>query len=150
MNLKETPTLNLCLAFPMEKFLKVVGYLDYAGGAASLVWGVTHQSLLWGLFGVAGLAFAWYSPARRVNAYVKRRVIAKRSSRVPDDDPIVFAASSTVASDPLSLPTSSVPYYGVREGLPYPQGFCVCRFEGLDSFLRYALYVGNRFALTNR
>jgi hypothetical protein len=134
----------------MEKFLKVVGYLDYAGGAASLTWGVAHQSLLWGLFGAAGLAFAWYSPARRVNAYVKRRLIAKRSSAVPDEDPIVFDAPNTVEATALTTPPPSVPYYGVREGLPYPQGFCVCRFDGLDSFLRYALYVGNRFALTNR
>jgi hypothetical protein len=134
----------------MEKFLKVASYLDYAGGAASLAWGVTHQSLLWGLLGAVGLVFAWYSPARRLNAYITQRVISKRSPAVPSDDPIVFEAPNTVEGSPLPLAITPVPYYGVREGLPYPQGFCVCRFEGLDSFLRYALFVGNRFALTHR
>ena len=123
----------------MEKLIKYIGYVDYVGAVASLGWGAVHQSTLWLGFGLLGLLFAWWSPAKRINKLAQRKLLGRRQvSAAPDDAPLSYVP----LQGPVEVPR---PYYGYRTDLPYPRGVKVFRFKGADSFLAYAMYVGSRF-----
>lgn len=130
----------------MEKIIKYVRYIDYLGAIASIVWGVSQHSLLWMGFGCVGLLFAWVSPAKRLNNYAQKKLLAKNKApqarSIPTD---TSPAPPTPTPTPTSKSLSRAPYYGYRTDLPYSRGGKVFRFNGLDSFLPYALFIGNRF-----
>jgi hypothetical protein len=126
----------------MENIIKYVRYIDYLGAIASIVWGISQHSLLWIGFGCVGLLFAWVSPAKRLNSYAQKKLLAKNKAPQARSVP---ADSSPVSHTPNRKSVSSSPYYGYRTDLPYSRGGKVFRFNGLDSFLPYALFIGNRF-----
>lgn len=132
----------------MEKIIKYVRYIDYLGAIASLVWGISQHSLLWIGFGFVGLLFAWISPAKRLNSYAKKKLIAKNKALAAlSGSPVLSApaASTPSSSIPSSKGSPRSPYYGYRSDLPYSRVGKVFRFQGQDSFLPYAMYIANRF-----
>lgn len=132
----------------MEKIIKYVRYIDYLGAIASLVWGFSQHSLLWIGFGFAGLLFAWISPAKRLNNYAQKKLIGRnKAPATVSDSPVLSTPAASVPSSSAPSTTSSTrsPYYGYRTDLPYSRGGKVFRFQGLDSFLPYALFIANRF-----
>lgn len=126
----------------MEKIIKYVRYLDYLGAVASLLWGIVHLNPIWIGFGVLGLIFAWWSPAKRLNSLAERKLISKRKG---------VAVTETTSDESTKPPTDTAhqsfrkPDYGYRTDLPYPRGIRVFRFQGRDNYLQYALYIGATF-----
>jgi hypothetical protein len=126
----------------MEKIIKYVRYIDYLGAIASIVWGISQHSLLWIGFGFVGLLFAWISPAKRLNSYAQKKLLAKNKAPQARS---VSIDSSTPSPTPIPKSAPNSPYYGYKTDLPYSRGGKVFRFNGLDSFLPYALFIANRF-----
>ena len=125
----------------MERIIRILGYLDYAGALAGIAWGGFHQSPLWIALGVLGLVVAWISPAKRLNQYLQRKLISRRKLEGYN------AFEQDLGAEPparLQGPPLETLNYQPREDRPYP-GFIVCRFSGLDSFQDYASYIGRKF-----
>jgi hypothetical protein len=130
----------------MERYFKVVKYVDYAGAIASIIWGIAQHSMLWIAFGCVGLVFAWYSPARRFTAYASRRLLGKKlvsaSDALPDEPYGIDGELQANMGRPVE---SHGLYYGPKVGLPFPRGFSLATFEGPQDFSPFARYLGARY-----
>ncbi|WP_187628601.1 hypothetical protein [Paraburkholderia sp. UCT31] len=93
----------------MDKFIKFSRYLDFLGSLAVLGWGLYTRSPWWLVSGCVGVAVAWYAPASRINARLKKKFLGGSP---------VFAAAGTSAAAPRDSGSSASAGSAVGSGRP--------------------------------
>jgi hypothetical protein len=62
----------------MEKLIRYLGALDWLLATGTVAVGLWLQNWLLVAFGIAGMLMAYLQPAKRVNAYITKRMTRKR------------------------------------------------------------------------